>query len=187
MGVPMTFLQIGIEQFIYQWEVLGVYQFLLPFLLIFAVVFGILSYMNIFGGQKGIHIIIALVIGLLAIRVPIFADVLREVTPRLGVGLVIILSALILTGIFVPKAARGVVLWIMFGIGAIVFLIILGQLWNVFNLSGFAGFSSGGNLIPIIVLVGLFIAVIVALSLGGESSNSGFDELKHKASQLFGS
>ena len=69
---------------------------MLPFLLVFAVVFGILIQMNIFGKNRGINVIIALVIGFLAVRSPFFTQFYSEIFPRLGVGIVILLSILIL-------------------------------------------------------------------------------------------
>ena len=45
------------------WESAGIFDFLLPFLLIFAVVFGILSTIQIFGKHKGVNVIIAVTIG----------------------------------------------------------------------------------------------------------------------------
>jgi hypothetical protein len=186
-NVPVLFAQFAVEDLIYQWESWGVYQFLLPFLLIFAVVFGILSYMGLFGKNKGIHIIISIVIGLLAIRTPLFADFLREISPRLGVGLVIILAALILVGLFVPKAARGIILWMLFGIGALVFIIILIQMYNIFLVDrGFVGGIDSGQVIPIMVLIGLFIAIVVAISVGkGSRGDDAWDEAKHLAGRLF--
>ncbi|MBI2632538.1 hypothetical protein HYW75_06030, partial [Candidatus Pacearchaeota archaeon] len=50
-----------------QWQTAGIYDFLLPFLLIFAIVLGILRSTSIIGGNRGLHIIIALVIGLMAV------------------------------------------------------------------------------------------------------------------------
>jgi len=51
-----------------QWESFGIFTYLLPFLFIFAIIFGILSATNILGHNKGVQIIIAFVIGLMALR-----------------------------------------------------------------------------------------------------------------------
>jgi len=77
-------------------EQAGFFAYILPFLLIFALVFGILTKTQIFKNNKAINGIIALVVGLLSLQfdfVPIFFS---EIFPRMGVGLAIILALLIL-------------------------------------------------------------------------------------------
>src|SRR3989338_4351196 len=79
-----------------QWEQLGVFSYVLPFLLIFALIFGILQKVNIFGGaqgqsNKGINGVIAVSTALMALQfnfVPLF---FRDIFPKLGVGLTVIL------------------------------------------------------------------------------------------------
>lgn len=106
------------------WEQAGVFSYILPFLLIFAIVFGILSQIKLFGQNRAIGGIIALVVGLLALQfdfVPLFFS---EIFPRLGIGLAILLILLILIGMFVDPRER----WInytLLGVGAVIFLIVL--------------------------------------------------------------
>ena len=79
-----------------QWEQAGFFSYVLPFLLIFALVFGILSSIQVFKENRAIDAIIALVVGLMALQfemVPIF---FAQVFPRLGVALSVILVILIL-------------------------------------------------------------------------------------------
>ena len=51
----MWFMQFNIYDLLNQWESIGVFDYLLPFLLIFAVVFAILETTKVLGEQKGIH------------------------------------------------------------------------------------------------------------------------------------
>ena len=87
-----------------QWEQLGVFSYVLPFLLIFALIFGILQRVDVFKGNKGINAIIALSVSLMSLQfnlVPIFQ---AEIFPKLGVGLSVILAVIILKGLFLePK------------------------------------------------------------------------------------
>ena len=156
----------SIVDILFQLENLGFFQFILPFLLIFAIVFGILSYMRIFGDQKAVHVIIALVLGLLAIRLPFFSAFLSEVTPRLGVGLVVLLALLILTGLFTPDASRGTLGWILLGVGTVIFIIVAVQTFNALSYFGYAGFFSSSEIIGWVVMVALLIGVIVAVVAG---------------------
>lgn len=107
------------------WESAGFFSYILPFLLIFALVFGILTRVKIFD-NKAINGVIALVIGLLALQfhfVPIFFS---EIFPRLGVGLAVILALLILGGLFFDPDSK-IVNYGLLGVGVIVFLVVLVQ------------------------------------------------------------
>ncbi len=143
-----------------QWEAAGVFDFLLPFLLIFAVVFGILTTTNILGKNKGVHIIIAFVIGLLALRLDFVPRFFAEIFPRLGVGLAVILTLVILIGLFVPQDAMRY--W-LYGLGAIAFVIAIVVVSQSFE--GYGWFSSGsysdyvGWIVGGVLVIGLIIAV----------------------------
>ncbi len=112
---------------------MDIFFYVLPFLLIFALVFGILEKANILGAKKAdgksdnrnINAVIALAVGLLAIQfdqVPIFFSV---IFPKLGIALSILLAALILVGLFVDLNKNGGPALIFFGLGAISFIVIV--------------------------------------------------------------
>ena len=86
-----------------QWQTAGVFDYILPFLLIFSVVFGILASTNILGKQKGVNVIVSLVVGLLALRLGFVQLFFAQIFPRLGVGIGVILALLILAVLFVNK------------------------------------------------------------------------------------
>ena len=50
------------------WEQIGVFSYILPFLMIFALVFGILMRMGIFKENKAVSAIVALAVGLLSLQ-----------------------------------------------------------------------------------------------------------------------
>ena len=88
------------------WEQLGVFSYVLPFLLIFAVVFGILTKIKVFGDHRGLNAVIALVVGLLSLQynlVPIFFS---EIFPRVGIAISIILVLLVLVGLFLDPESK---------------------------------------------------------------------------------
>ncbi|MCA9485437.1 MAG: hypothetical protein KC506_01175, partial [Nanoarchaeota archaeon] len=145
----------NIQEVLIQLEILGFFDFVLPFLLVFAVVFGILSYTRMFQEQKAVNIIVAVILGFLAIRLPFFSAFLTEMSPRLGVGLVLLLSFVILIGMFTPEGYKDVVAWILLGVGAVTFIVILIQSANVLNYFGYnSGFFSG-EVIGWIVMIGV--------------------------------
>ena len=92
-------MAFNIQDVIYQWETLGVFDYLLPFLLIFAVIFGVLSATKIMGDNKGVHVVIALVIGLLALRIGIVQKFFTVLFPRFAIGLAIMVVVIILVGL----------------------------------------------------------------------------------------
>ena len=79
---------------------LGIYDVVLPFLLVFAVVFGILHKSQVIGDHKGINLVVSLSIGLLAITSYTFRVFFRDLFPMAGIGIAILLVGLILTGLF---------------------------------------------------------------------------------------
>src|SRR3990172_5798244 len=104
-------MAISIAYILNQWQTAGVFDYILPFLLVFAIVFGILASTNILGSQKGVNVIIALVVGLLSIRLGLVQRFFTELFPRLGVGLAVILALLILTGLFISDDETRYWLW----------------------------------------------------------------------------
>ena len=140
-----------------QWEQLGVFSYGLPFLLIFALVFGILQRTKIFEDNKGINGIIALSTALLALQfnfVPLFFS---DIFPRLGVGLSVILAGIILTGLFTNSNMT----WVGMTLGAVVFLITMGNSFE-FGSSSFWFWVQqylGTIIFVAIVIIGLLISV----------------------------
>ena len=74
-------------------------EMLLPFLLIFVVVFAILQKSKILGeGKAQIDALVALAIGLILIGVPGPRDIIVGIMPWMAVGVAVILTFLILYG-----------------------------------------------------------------------------------------
>jgi len=135
-------------------EQMGFFSYVLPFLLIFTLVFGILSSTRIFRDNRGVDAVIALVVGLLALQfdfVPVFFS---QVFPRMGVALAAILVILIVAGFFVsPKKAWQ--MYILLGIGVIAAIAVVASTFqNV-------GFYSSYWIYQYLPEVALLIAVVV--------------------------
>jgi uncharacterized membrane protein len=142
-----------------QMEQAGFFSYVLPFLLIFALVFGILTRTQIFKDNKAINGVIALVVGLLSLQfdfVPIFFS---EIFPRLGIGLAIILALLILAGLFFDPRNK-LINYSLLVVGVIIFLVVLIQTF------GWVGWTSGFLLYdswPTIVMVIIVLAVLALI------------------------
>ena len=94
-----------------QWEQQGVFAYVFPFLLIFSIVYGLLSRLAIFtiskGGQEKepnntLNAIIALAVALMALQFDVVPLFFAEIFPRLGIGVSILLVVLVLGGLFIP-------------------------------------------------------------------------------------
>lgn len=140
-----------------QWEELGIFTYALPFLLIFAMVFGVLTQSKIFKENKGINAIISLVVALMALQFEFVPRFFAEFFPRIGVGITLILGALILLGLFMGSKLGQ---WVMFGLAAIVFIVV------VFQSFGDLGTTGGDFLIenwPTLLISALVIAAVIAI------------------------
>ena len=143
------------------WEQAGLFAYVLPFLLIFAIVFGILSRVNLFGQNKGLNAIVSLVIGLLSLQFNIVPVFFSDIFPRLGIGLSVILTMMILIGLFMPAGNSSRMNYFTFGVAFIVFLVVIAKSF------GDLGFGSSNieyfiySNLPIITVI-----VIVIVGIG---------------------
>jgi hypothetical protein len=148
----------GFSELLAYMEQAGFFAYVLPFLLIFALVFGILTRTQIFKKNKAVNAIISLVVGLLALQfnfVPLFFS---EIFPRLGIGLAIILALLILVGLFMPSEKQAWTNWLLLIAGFVVFVVVLVR---TFGWLGWGGFSLWYYNWPQIIFVALIIGAII--------------------------
>jgi len=160
-GFNFTDMMIYLENY-------GFFAYVLPFLIVFALVFAILSTMKMFQDNKGASVIIALAVGFLSLVGGFVPTFFSTIFPRFGVGISIILVALLLAGTFISGTEdKKYFKWIFFGLGALVFLFVL--------FSSFADWSFYGagnwrywwdNYAGIILLILVLIGVIVAVTVG---------------------
>jgi len=93
-----------------QWNTIGVFSYVLPFLLIFAVVYGILSKIKMFEENNAVNAIIALAVGLLSLQLDFVPTFFQQIFPRFGIALSILIVFVILMGFFLttPKDGKNV-------------------------------------------------------------------------------
>jgi len=148
-----------------KWEEAGFFSYLLPFLLIFALVFGILVKVKVFNENKMVNGIIALSVALMSLQFDFVPSFFSQMFPRVGVGLAIILGILIIVGLFAPKESE-IVNYVLAGIGVIIIGIIIIQS------AGSLGWSSGTWWEENWELVAgaAFILIILAVIVGAGSN-----------------
>lgn len=174
----------GVGNILAKMEQAGVFQYLLPGLIIFALVYTVLSFIKVFR-NRAIISVIALTTSLLALQFDLVGLCFAEIFPRLGIALSILLIIIILGGVFFePKDGESkwikVVLTII-TIGAIIFVLIGSLECMGFRGIGFlgGGFTVFYNLnwariIGILLVVGVFFWIIKTTnSREGGSGRSG--------------
>lgn len=141
------------------WVDFGVFAYVLPFLLIFAMVYGILLKSKIIGDNKGVMATIAASVGMLALYNDLVTQFFENIFPYAGIGMSILLVALILMGLISPEQ-NSKAQWIWFTIGAIIFVVITWASLDNFSF-GFWGFASLGDIVPLLLLLGGIVALVV--------------------------
>ncbi len=143
------------------WNEMGVFSYVIPFLLIFAVVFAILQKSRILSHgtneNRAILAIISASIGLLALQFDFVSEFFAVIFPRFGIGLAIFLSLIILLGFFWPgdEVHGSWIGWVV-GIGVAIWALSSWDQW-----SGYTGF--GGWFVEYIwalIILGVLIAII---------------------------
>ena len=163
-----------------RWQAQGVFSYALPFLLLFALTFGLLCRIGLFTTKKdgadvpnkSINAIIALSVSLMALQFDFVSLFFSEIFPRFGVALSIILVILILGGLFMPLNVKG----FNWGLIAVVFVIIGIVIFSSLESFGYnAGFwfrNNLGGLLGWAVLIGLIIAVVAGASSPSATPNT---------------
>lgn len=114
----------GIGYILNEWEKAGIFDYLIPFLIIFTLIYAILAKLSVFGKEKKtINLVISVAIGLMSLQFEIVPKFFSEIFPRLGVGLIVLLVMIILLGLFAPQKTW--VTYTFFGAAAIILIIVL--------------------------------------------------------------
>jgi hypothetical protein len=154
------------------WNEMGVFSYVIPFLLIFAVVFAILEKTKILGENKSIMSIVSVSIGLLSLQFDFVSRFFATIFPRFGVGLSIFLVLIILIGFFIKEGKEDVAFtkmkWIgiVVGVGVVVWALSSWDNWR----SSYPGIGSWiGEYFWALVILGAIIGVIIAVSRSNPS------------------
>jgi hypothetical protein len=159
VGFASAALNIG--QILNDWNTMGVFSYILPFLLVFAMVYGILNKSNLFGTEaKGVNVILALALGLISLFSP-FPEFIQRMAPNLAIGLSVLLALMLLLGLFTSGEKPGK--WISYGFIAVGVIIFLSVTYSSFQ-GDFGGYGLwdqyGAAFITLLILIGLVAAVV---------------------------
>jgi len=159
----------GIGGFLNEMADAGFFEYLLPFLLIFAIVYGILTQIKLFKESKAVNGVIALVVGLMALQFDFVPRFFSEIFPRFGIALSVLLMVLIMIGLF-TDVNKSWIMYALLGLGGIMIVIVL------LNTAGSLGWSAGNwwydnwFFISAVAFVLVVIAIIIGAGKKGTSS-----------------
>lgn len=151
MAADLLDLLIGFES-------IGGFYIILPFLLIFTIVFAILQRSKILGENKGVDVLVALILGLLFIRSGVVVEAVHRFLPSVSLFLVVIIMLLLVIGAFAGphKGWTGTA----FSIGLIISVIFI--IWAIASALGFnmGRLALDSRTTAIIVFLVVFIIII---------------------------
>jgi hypothetical protein len=150
-----------------QWPLVS--QYVLPFLLIFVIVFGILEKTKLFGdGKQKLDAIASFVVALIFVGAVSYTHMVQNLTLFLTIAVVILFVIMLLWGFIWGDAKDGFkpekwMKWILAVVAGIA--VIVAVLWATDSLNNIKGFFSG-SIGQTIITNGIFLIVIaVALAL----------------------
>ena len=170
-------MAIDFRDFLNLGEEIGAFEVLLPFLLVFTLVFGVLQKSKILGDLKQLNLVVSLVIALLFVRNQTLVALVNRFLPNVSIFMIIILMFLLLVGIFVGKEHAGWtgnVLGLAFFV-SIIFIIIALFSREPFDLLPFVNVLDDQTR-GIILFVGVFIIIIWLVTREPKEKGKGFLE-----------
>ena len=150
------------------WAQQGVFAYVLPFLLVFAVVFGILNKTKILGDNRGVQAVIGISVGLMSLMNDYVSEFFEIIFPYTGIGISVLLVGLILLGLVSGESWAK---WIWLSVGGIGFIVIVLTSFTEFSWFG-GGYGWGYSwpaLLTAIILIGMLLWVVIA---GGKPKSS---------------
>ena len=147
-------------------------EVLVPFLLVFVLVFAVLQKTKVLGdGKKQVDALVSLALGLVLIAVKPAREFITNITPWLAVGLVVILIYLLLFGFVGSDLKEGIKIekWMKTAFAglAAIFVVVLVLIYSGTWDKIFSGSSGTDSWLPTIIFV-VVIIVAMAVALGGK-------------------
>jgi hypothetical protein len=159
LGIAMWSYGFNIGQILNDWAASGVFAYVLPFLLVFAVVYGILSKTHIIAddSNKGVNVVIALAIGALSLVGDFVPTFFQTIFPYLGMGLSVLLALIILGGLFIfDTEFKKKTQWVIWIVGLLIFVVVVYNALGDYNFGGAYFWNMyGSSLIVLAIIIGL--------------------------------
>jgi hypothetical protein len=159
------------QNFIYQLEAMGIADVLLPFILVFTVVYAVLNKTKILGDRKQFHVIIALVMGMSVViphvvGTPILGFdpvvAINTALPQVSIIVIAILMVLVIVGVFGNEWDIGGTSpagWVVI-LAFISVALIFGSAVNLFSMPDWLYFLEDPKIQSLIVMILVFGIII---------------------------
>jgi len=164
----------GFEELMRQWESIGVFDIILPLLLIFTVVYAILDRTKIFGKDKSaINAIIALTIAFFTIQNVAVTSFFKILLSQVAFGLIFLISAVLLTALVLGHKSNHVWRMLMMILGFLVFIWIFSraatEYQNYYGVYAFGWFTSdwwamNAPYVILFIVIAIVVGVVIASS-----------------------
>lgn len=155
----------------------GMFDIVLPFLLVFTIVFAILEKTRVLGEEKGeprknLNSMVAFVIGLIFISIIKLVEVINQALPEVALVLIIAVSLLMLVGLFWGTSeVKLEVGWQKGLVFIIAFFVVLGIFFNAIgwldNIVDYAERNWNETVIPTLIFFVIIIGAIFYI-VGGQ-------------------
>lgn len=158
----MVLENLNLEMTMRQLEAAGFYQVLLPFILIFTIIFAVLQKVQIFGpSSKNINIVIAILIAFFTIRAAPVITLINQFLPKVSAIVLVIMMLLLVLGIFGIHGDS----WTGWPFFAAVLISIVAVGWSVFSsIPGLGSIPTWIRLSStdkgILILVGIMLIIV---------------------------
>ncbi len=174
-------VMVSFLEWLTNWESIGVFNVLMPFLLIFTLTFAVLEKVRILGdGKRNLNLVVSLVLALLFVRNQALVTLLNSFLPNISIFMVVALMFLLLVGLWMgdqPGLNKS-----LLGLASIVSLIFI--LWAVFSNVAGDWFNflpdwiryMDGDTKAMIIFIGLFVLLVWWLSKGDKVEGAGDGE-----------
>ena len=115
----MVYQFVDFRFVIEQWKAVGVFDVLLPLLLVFALVYAILEKSRILGGYRSIDAVVSLIVSLFVIANPYVTELFVPIFSKAGLAIIILVAMLIIVGLFMTGEEPSTTLKTIGAIGGI--------------------------------------------------------------------
>jgi len=158
----------SIDGFFYYMESLGVFTYGLPFLILFGLIFGVLSRIQLFGDNKPTYAILAIAVSLMSLQFGFVSQFFSEIFPRLGIGLSIILVAFIILGLLNIDKTWNKGLMALFGVVILVVVVIKSFGSNWYNVGYWLPYNWNWGVVLVIAALIAMFGIIIGNTPKGE-------------------
>lgn len=155
---------------------MGVYEYILPFLLFFTIIFAVLEKLKIFGDdKKNIHLMLGFILALLVVAQPGITLVVNSFLPKVSLFILVALMFLVIAGMFGAKTGN----WGGIALPIALVICIIAIIWALSDYAYFLNLPywlrpDSINRAWIILIV--TVVIVISFLTGGSSPQKSWNE-----------